>query len=587
MAKISSSYKSLCISEVCPNTPRSFRWRRLAELFSTPDNRFMLSVPSSPAFLEGAPAPTELGVLRVFEWQQGNPASSKVVKNVVFCEKVSSPEFDGVFLEEEEKIQRILKNGFSIKSYSADTSYRSSTPFIIPLQSKTGGAFGLLFDETSKVSFGKPSAYDSGYTKVSISKDVGNMAITPHGISVVSIETNLSNQCVPYKLGFGPSTREFVLLPETIKRISPYSARDYAPVYFRRMLQSVSGIVSLESERKLSKNDIAKIVEVLVSGLDAEKSQEFASMMSFSNIPDAEALMCGLRNQMGEVQKMLAEDTKLSEQVKTILWSDQSIRDYFGKIAAAEWENQHGPEIEALEKRLVDLRSEVMKAAAVKKDIEKYEKKLIDLKAKCTDQKKKNDVLENHLRDVIDECREDASDLLMQVFGFNPNAVTTKGLPIVREVSVASIGIDKWAFDDTSALGKALDNKNAFVVDGLSSEAISAFIASEKKENILPVVTFIDGSCSLEELVSTINGREEKVVLVEGVYAATRDIIALSVLRMCRDKVIVFSKDEDFFDDRVSPVLKKMVYCLFGDTVSYTDTQIGCFFVPTDVVVKE
>lgn len=548
--------KYLCIAET-DSRGVSTKWRMFAQYIDTiPDLKaFFKELSGSPQYLKASTPAVRYGV-KVLEFSSDRltPSGEIDVRETepgLAIEVLEPVQFKNTVIEDADKVRATLKNGFTLteSAYRALKSGGLQIAVVVP--SRSGHTKALLFTESSKLQ--EKSSTGRSVT-VAITNTPANGLHSMDAIPIVQLDDinrlEYHGQDSTLVRSFLESAPVFTDNPFT-----PYSFRDYAPLFFNRTLSQAKSTQTLGDGRSLTKNDIRIIVGIVEDALKNES--QVSETLQISNSHAVKEVIAGIKGMLPKITEQMSQDDPIANGVRTLMMNDEAIRTKLISMAKTQWLAEKSAEQSGMERQLDVLRKQLAGAEREKAALEtthnKLEKKLSTLQEECKKKESEIAAVGSKLQDAVAQYRHDFA-ALAQTTGLTsmclPYIIQSKPINNILPAQSA-LSANFTAFLD-QAHAQALSEyvqllmKEGFAlaVNASYAHAFADAISVAQCGQTAGVVVRADEGVPFAELKRAIDGVQGDVVLVEGVFASVRDFTTLSLVRYCKDKILVFSIDE-------------------------------------------
>lgn len=511
-------------------------------------------------FVEHQGSPKYYGDVRLFTLANGkmDPIGFNKAKGVStskIIEVVEPRELRNISLENATQVQRVLKSGFSIPNVIRACFQSGRTALAVKLPGETGPK-ALIIEDCQMVSWEE----DNGYSFAKIAKTPVNHKTFMANIPVIDMD---AAETIAYKSDETGYTREFVVKHlKYLKPFQPYKPIEFAEMYIRRHLTQAKTNIDLYSGRGLTKADIATIMDSVKASLENE--DEFSEHLKVDDPETARAIAEGIKESLGTICSNLLQDDTLHEQIRAFMMESDTIKAACIADAKIEWLKSNDEERLNAEKEIKRLAGEIEQQEATLLIFGKLQEELDALKREETEQRKKNTALQEQLRASLDNYRHNLALLATQMGGVSTNLPLSY---IGEKVSVAKTASDTAIRHN---LEQYTDAKSAQALSGYIELALAAglhlAVPGDSAKYLADALSIAADSatahtivradnCSASELSRAVETAPGAVVLVEGVMGCAEDNLTLALARHCKNKVIVFSVDDFYYEDRSSYVL--------------------------------
>lgn len=568
--------KSLCVAEHIDTDPTGeIAWRTIADCNTPPrqpDKIRLYQVDKAQETTLRYKAP-KIGEVAILEWLDSPPAAgteireARGIQNQTVYELIDPMEFKGIYIEDENDIRRVLKEGFALFETPKTSFKAGQTALVVILPSKTGKTYGLVINEKDKLFISKPVDMPKSFWEAKIEAKPEDPKRFVEKMSVVQLDDMKEVQYTygGFSATAGAKARRFLdSEPKVVRSFLPYSPEEFAPILLKRELALAAKNCNLSTGRKLTKVELNEIFSFIETSL-----KEQTSITDTLKIDDPEVIELvskGVMAMMPSIKKDAETDGGFTDNLRKLLFSDESIREICMKQARKDWESDNAKEIQAKQTELRDLESKVSKKEEKEQELAIHCNRLeTHLKELSDEIKQKESALNNvanGLHAVVASYRGDLAKLIASsgCNGLAALPITIPGYTIDGlESSPTALIRNLTSFlkpDDAKTVASYLEQS---VQDGyhiavgdeyaaLVADALS--LAQEGKT--ADVVVRTDRDCDFASIRAAIINATSQVVLVEGVLGCTEDYQVLALARHCQGKIIVFSIDDAYNAQKIS-----------------------------------
>lgn len=541
---------SMCVCEAGDGS-NALRWRRVADMNRMGGSEFFYNPPKGvkPELIPTKQNAANVSDVRVMDWQitEGN-VEGTINPRVTIYELADLKAFQSVYMEDEEKIRKILEKGFSIPNILAKPFSRGTTALVIVIPSRTGQKKGLLFADKSKLIFENISTPLFNTSTAKIAATPSDTMRSMHTIPIVDVE---DVGVIEYLIPKGSGKRTFLALtPNIIGGLQPYAANKYVPIYLKRQLERSKSTIQLSDGRALTTKDISAIMDAVKEAL--EDKETFGDLMQINDPAAVKDISAGIAAYLPTLEADMMQDSALIDQIRDLLWAKESIRTLCMEYGRNLWLNAYNAEREKAEAKLNELKQASAYKDKVLAECKEAEAKLMDIHLQ-------NDNAKQAFRESVQDYKNDLASLaavygigtgsLPLITGAKPvNCSTLQGDSFLEAMkgNLENFLTDKTAEAVADFTEEALSHAMHFAADGSFAEIFAHALSAALDGTAPAKIARADFDCSTSELIRTIEIQTSRVVLVEGVIGCAEDLMTLSLARKIRNKTIVFSMDDSY-----------------------------------------
>ena len=584
MAK-GNTTKCMCIGEMVDGEPR---WNVFATYYDNqPHGKPFFHPVRGPKNYLNTAVKSGRCLVRVFEYNPEKRLPNGSL-DVSVCDKIPAievtnpPQFRSLSLRDEDAIRRTLKEGFQIPEVCYTAFREGGTQLALIIPSENGAERALLFTDKDKLKL-KDKSMGAGYVTLSIAE-------TPtsgiHALDSIPIANLDYVNKLQYQYTVGATPRMFLECdPEREPYpLLPYSAEEFAPIYFSRILKEQKTAVNLSSGRTLTKDDIRTVITFVEESLkDQEKAGEY---LQVSDPEVVQKLLSGIRDMLPDIRAALDTDQGSARDIRDMMMADPDIHDKLVQEAKQLWMAEKDESRIMMEQEQAELQQTIARLRKTNNDTgaecERLTQKLSQVNRDIQEAEKRAAKQQNYLKEVIQSYRHDLATLIRDTgvtAGPLPYIVPSQPYPNIKKANGA-LAVNLFTFlpsgyaaSLSSFLSIALQRGLHLAVDSTYAPLVANAISYAQSGMTATAVVSTDPNCSFAELKRAIEGAESRVVLVEGVFGSERDLKTLALIRHCVGKILVFSIDEPLNLEEMGASLYRRVAIL--DDLPVTETKSG------------
>lgn len=589
MSRAENYIQSLCVAERVDETiSGDVAWGIIADYYKPPRGKHcfnMVSKSDDPPLIYKAPC---IGEVRVLNWSSTRKTPNgendvRPVLQVEVFEVIEPDEFKNIFIEDERAVRQVFKSGFYIYNLVRVAFKAGETILAVRIPSKTGAKKAVLFRNKDKLFFESNSHCPKDFWEAKIEPSPLNVSRFMEKLDIVDI-SDIREISYKYRLSTcaPDKQRARIFLAETPsveKPFLPYSPEDFAPVFLRRELDTIRR--QEEANKKLTKADITELLNIVQISLDDKEN--LSQILSITDEDVVEQVLTGLKTLIPNIKQDIIKDGAMSAGLRRLLFNDPEIE----ALCISEGREMWLQQADALKEERV-------------KDLKNLEGHISDLNGQLEHLYEEMDSLKQAIRSNELVLKEKQNAVKSVSDSLNSSIVDYKNdlSKLVRDAAVGSLGpqpfiIHGEAYRDcelvetlttsADAIHQVLKHNLNRYIDEDSSSAYARFLSisirsgyhlaaySESAQTIADVVSATLSGCSAGTVVcadagcefltirSAIMAMPERVILVEGLLSCEPDQKVLALTRHCHGKILVFSLDDEYNQERISASVFRQV----------------------------
>ena len=578
---------SLCVAEhIDDEISGEVAWKIVAD-YMTPrrGNPYFEAVASAddPPLRYKNPS---IGEVSVLNWSQTKKTPSgdmdvRLASQVEVFEVIAPLEFNSIYIEDEDDVRRVLREGFAIY-FLVKTAFKAGqTNLVIQIPSKTGLQKGLLIRDKDKFFIQNSGRYAKEFWEAKIEPIPENSSRFIEKMDVVLLEENKEIHYNYRGSAKGSKSRVFLSeSPKVERAFLPYTPEEFAPIFLKRAVDNARKLCTLTSGRKLNKSDMPDILAFLMDALNDRDNT--CKLLNIEDEAVATRVLAGLKEMIPSIKEKISQDSQFDVGMRKMLFNDPDIEKLCIEEGKAVWMQQADAEREEKEKALFAIDQKISETQEVKgkleQEVEGLSQSIEDMKRALAEKKAAVQSVSYGLREAVSEYREDLSRLIRDTacgsMGPMPFVIPGEDYPcemlptdedgkfkdgtMITAMQKAFTNNLSRYIDDRSAnnlaqfIGLSLRGGYHLAVSGDGAKAVADSISLALEGRSAGVVACADAGCEFAAIRSSIMGMSEKVILVEGLLSCEPDQKVLAVARHCPGKIFVFSIDDEFNQDKIS-----------------------------------
>lgn len=566
-------FKSLCIAEYKDGQSQNgIGWKVLAD-YDTPRRgsqyRFSAVEPGDP-YLPCKPS-VGIGEVGVFEWSETRKTPSgemdvRPVTGVDVYEMIFPSEFSEVYMEDEAAVRNVLMNGFSVYSYTGNAYCNGETHLAVFIPSRGSSRTAIILhpEDRDKFDFNrqpvnKPSPY---FWTVKLVNKLESKFVEK--LDIVHLD-NIPD--VPYIYSGARDTaqpRRFLeMAPKAVDFLLPYSATDFANIFFKREMDSIRKTQVLSSGRKLTKSDMRELLNLLESSV--KNVDNVKARLAIENTDVAACVMKGMEELIPSLRADILQDSQLSSDLRALLFEDEEIYMHCLEAGRDDWLKTHEAEVAAKKAELEAASAEIASVGEKKAALETACNELKAQIQKLEDEKEQRKAaiqdVNDGLQSAIATYRSDLSMLIAEMgcsVGPMPYVIPGKLAADAEETdnalthNLGQILVSNQVAPVTAYLTAALKAGYQIAVPGEMAKLVADAISMAQDGQTAGTVVCVDETSDFSVVRSAVMSMTGSVVLVEGMLASEPDSKVLALARHCPGKTLIFSIDDSMNQEKIS-----------------------------------
>lgn len=477
--------------------------------------------------------------------------------DLMLYEVLSLAEFKNAALYDPDSrnhIHRIMNEvGFSVFKLTQRNFERGNAGLILEFPSNNPGdkTLGLLIDNTvnlvSREFVGNPY-----YVRTKLHEaDLANPNVFTESLPIIDL-TNAEF----FRYRFSESTakdRRFLATPpEIIDSFPAHSAKEFAPIFFQRALDSAKSSIILSNGKPLLKKDISAICDALIKAAKDEDGK-LAKQMRFQSVAVTADMSIALQELMHDIADKLEEEPAFVNDVRTLLWRDEGIKAKMLNDGKEAWLKESAAERDKVEKDIAAKKAELKKLSLMDSKIAEKEKELKDIDDQIRRRQEGLKQVDDELTNIAAKYRDDMSLLIqntgvgsMDSFLIYGDFVESKVDPSVTSALEANLALllpQETAAKAAENIYEAIETGAHLCFDGALANTVANMLSISAEGKTASSIVVGGDKCSLSELMRQIQKTNTDVVVVEGVYGVLPLNTVLGLARHTKNKLLIFSEE--------------------------------------------